>query len=294
MGTAEVPAFTARRIERIVDRALLESGAAGVLPTPLGAIREHAGIGPIEPIAALPAAARPGVLGAFWFEGRTIYVAERQSAPRRRFTEAHELVHALCPWHHAALLEDTAHELFGPVRDALETEANAGAGMLLFGGSAFAERAAAAGPRSMATVRSLAELHGASVHATLHHYVRSHRAPVAMLAAGRFPLKGGGLPVWRCVESPSFARRHGPAAALVPQVLAPGTTLHELLETARRTSEPPTAIVELPGGPRVRAEPHYNRHAFLVLLAPAAVRTTGPVRARAAPAAAAALRCARA
>jgi hypothetical protein len=180
--------------------------------------------------------------------------------------------------------------------------------MLLFGGSAFAERAAAAGPRSMATVRALAELHGASVHATLHHYVRSHPAPVAMLAAGRFPLKGGGLPVWRCVESPAFARRHGPAASLVPHVLAPGSTLHELLEVARRTSEPPTAIVELPGGPRVRAEAHYNRHAFLALLAPAAirtrgparppvaaaVRTRGPARAPAAPAAAAAPRGARA
>jgi hypothetical protein len=300
VSAVEVPPYTSRRIERIVDRALLESGVAGVLPTPLAAIREHAGIEALEPIAALRVArqtvrrAAPprAVLGALWFEARMMFVEEGQSPPRRRFTEAHELIHALCPWHHAALLEDTAHELFGPVRDAVEAEANAGAGMLLFGGSGFAERAAAAGPRAMATVRALAEMHGASVHATLHHYVRSHPAPVAMLVAGRFPLKGGGLPVWRCVESPAFARRHGPAASLVPQVLAPGSTLHELLEDARRTSEPPTAIVELSGGTRVRAEPHYNRHAFLVLLAPASVRTRGPARALAAPAAAAAPRCA--
>jgi hypothetical protein len=319
VSAVEVPAYTARRIERIVERALRECGALGTLPTPLGALREAAGIAALEPIAALPGAARaaaPGVppaaarepspagvrprrappravLGALWFEGRTMYVDERQSAPRRRFTEAHELIHALCPWHHAALREDTAHELFGPVRDAVEAEANAGAGMLLFQGSAFAERAAAQ-PRAMATVRALAEMHGASLHATLHHYTRAHPAPVAMFLAGRFPLKGGGLPVWRGVESSAFARRHGPASALLPEVLAPGSALHELLEAARRSSDPPTAIVELTGGTRVRAEAHYNRHAFLVLLVPARVRTRDRAPARAAPPAAPARRFARA
>lgn len=274
MHAVEVPAYTTHRIGRIVDRALRESGALGVLPTPLGAIREAAGIAAIEPIEALPAAGPPpprAILGALWFEARSIYVDERQSAPRRRFTEAHELVHALCPWHHAALREDTAHELFGPVREAVEAEANAGAGMLLFQGSAFAARAGAA-PRSMATVRALAELHGASLHATLLHYARTHPAPVAMLLAGRFPLKGGGLPVWRGAESRAFAHRHGPATALAPAVLAPSSALHELLEAARRSSAPPVAIVALADGTRVRAEAHYNRHAFLVLLVPLAVR----------------------
>ena len=307
MGALEVPDYTARRIERVVDRALRESGAIGELPTPLAALREHAGIAALEPIGALPAGLAPrpaALLGAIWFEAMTMFVDARQAAPRRRFTEAHELAHALLPWHHAVLREDTAEELFGPVREAVEAEANLGAGMLLFQGSAFAERVGA-GPRAMATVRELAAAHGASLHATLHHYVRSHPAPVAMFAAGRFPLKGGGLPVWRTVESPAFARRHGPAAALVPPVLAPGSALHELLEAARRSSEPPAALVELAqGGPRARAEAHYNRHAFLALLAPAAgprraraparVRTRGPARAPAAPAAVAAPRFARA
>jgi hypothetical protein len=78
VGAAEVPAYTARRIERIVDRALLDCGAAGVLPTPLAAIREHAGIEALEPIAALPGAARRTVpvLGALWFEARMMFVEE--------------------------------------------------------------------------------------------------------------------------------------------------------------------------------------------------------------------------
>jgi hypothetical protein len=161
------------------------------------------------------------------------------------------------------------------VREAIEAEANAGAGMLLFQGSAFAEWAAAR-PRSFETVRALAELHGASVHATLHHYARAHPSPVAMVLAGRFPLKGGGLPVWRGAESPAFAQVHGPVERLIPAVLAPGTAMHELLEDARRTSTPPAAILALADGTRVRAEAHYNRHAFLVLLVPAKGQAQSP------------------
>src|SRR5829696_6316541 len=101
-----------------------------------------------------------------------MYVDGGQSGPRRAFTEAHELVHALCPWHVAVLRQDTEAELFRPVKDAIEAEANAGAAMLLFQGSAFAA-AAAAEPPSLAAVRALAHRHGASVHATMHHYAQS-------------------------------------------------------------------------------------------------------------------------
>jgi hypothetical protein len=280
VGAPEPSAYTAARIEAIVDRALRASGALGVLPTPLEAIRHHARISAVEPIAALPAElrrAQGAVLGALWFEPRVLYVDERQPAPRRRFTEAHELVHALCPWHFAVLREDTERELFRPVVAAVEAEANAGAGMLIFQGSAFARRVREE-PWSMGTVRALAREHGASVHATLHHCVQAHPGSVAMLVAGRFPRKDGSLPVWRGVESPEFRRRHGAASALCPQGLAPGTALHGLVEAARTAGDGPGAVVRLGdavGAPRVRAEAHYNRHAFLVVLSE---RTAGRAR----------------
>ena len=81
-------------------------------------------------IAALPAGlATPGraLLGALWFEERTIYVDLSQPEPRRRFTDAHEAMHALCPWHEATLREDTEAELFRATRAAIEAEANYGA-----------------------------------------------------------------------------------------------------------------------------------------------------------------------
>jgi hypothetical protein len=267
----EAPPYTARRIEAIVDRALEQSGALGVLPTPLAAVAEHARIRAVEPVTALPDGIRTRareVLGALWFEERVLYVDERQSAPRRRFTEAHELVHALCPWHAAVLREDTEDELFRPVADAVEAEANAGAGMLIFQGSAFAARAAGA-PCSMAAALALAREHGASVHATLHHYAHTHPDAVALLAAGRFPRRDGSLPVWRSVESRRFRAAAGSAAALLPAV-APGSALHELTHAARTSRVPvgtPIALRDRTGAVRPWiAEAYDNRHAVLVLL----------------------------
>jgi hypothetical protein len=202
-----VEPYTRARLEAIVDGALAASGALGVVPTPLEAVARYAGVSAVEPVAALPAgirASQRAILGALWFEERVLYVEARQSPPRRRFTEAHELVHALCPWHEAVLREDTADELFRPVADAIEAEANAGAGLLILGGSSFARRAASA-PCSIATARALAEQHGASVHATLHHYVQTHAAAVAMLVVGRFPRKDGSLP--SCASAGSASRR---------------------------------------------------------------------------------------
>ena len=264
--SAPTGGYALHRIEAIAERALREAGVLGVLPTPLEALRGPARVHAVQPIAALRTPSARPVLGALWFERRVMYLDERLSLPRRRFTEAHELIHALCPWHEAVLRLDTEDELFRPVVDAVEAEANAGAGLLIFQGAAFARRAASM-PCSLAAAFELAREHGASRHATLHHYVQSQRAAAAMLTVGRFPRKDGSLPVWRSMESPAFRRRHGTAAAYYPAGLLPGTALHALAEAARTTSGCPREIVRL--GERGRpfaAEAHYNRHAFLVLL----------------------------
>ena len=258
MIAPDVSPYAMARLTAIVDDALERSGALGVRPTPLEALRRHAGVELVER-GGLP----DEVLGALWFEERLMYVRSGQSKPRRTFTEAHELVHALCPWHFAVLRRDTEAELFRPVRDAIEAEANAGAAMLLFQGSAFAEPASAA-PPTLAAVRALAELHGASLHATMHHYAQARPDAVAMLTAGRFPRKDGSLPVWRGVESGAFRERFGPAGALAPGGLAPGTPLRDLAEAARTAGDATAALGR--GARRLRAEAHYNRHAFLVLV----------------------------
>jgi Zn-dependent peptidase ImmA (M78 family) len=261
--------FTRARLERIAEDALRAAGVAGVLPTPLEEVQRAAGIAKRSDIAALPQElATPGraLLGALWFERREVYVDLAQSEPRRRFTDAHEAMHALCPWHEAVLREDTDAELFRDTSLAIEAEANYGAGLLLFQGKRFAERIAGA-PRDMATALALADEHGASRQATLHHFAQHHPAPVALLAIGRFPQRDGRLPVWRTVASPAFRRRFGRLGA----DLAPGRPLRELVEAARRFAAPAAARLRLPDGSGTlrpwTAEAHYNRRTFLVLLA---------------------------
>jgi hypothetical protein len=266
---AELDAFTRSRLERIAERALSEAGVAGVLPTPLEDVARAAGIAARHDIGALPAAiATPGrqLLGALWFERRELYVDLAQPAPRRRFTEAHEAMHALCPWHEAVLREDTDAELFRSTSLAIEAEANFGAGLLIFQGRRFAERIAGA-PRDIATALALAAEHGASRRATLHHFAQHHPAPVVLLSIGRFPQRDGCLPVWGAVASPAFRRRFGRLAA----DLAPGRPLRELVEAARRFAAPAAARLHMPDGSgsvrRWIAEVHYNRRTFLVLVA---------------------------
>jgi len=250
----EPGAYTRRRLARIADGALRRAGAVGVVPTPLDAIAQAFAID-VEPIGALGRRAEVPLLGALWFEERTLFVEREQSAVRRRFTEAHELMHALCPWHREILRTDTAADLFGPAVQAIEAEANAGAGMLIFGGSRFAS-----GPVSMARAQELAAAHGASMHATLHHCVQNDRGRSALLVAGRFPQRDGSLPVWRSVRSAAFGR------APLPATLPAGSALRELAERARTTRVPPAAELSV-AGRRVVAEAHDNRHAVLVLLA---------------------------
>jgi hypothetical protein len=268
---AEPDPFTRRRLERIAERALAEAGVAGRLPTPLEEVQRAAGIAARHDISRLPQAiATPGrrLLGALWFERREVYVDLAQPEPRRRFTDAHEAMHALCPWHEAVLREDTEDELFRDTRLAIEAEANYGAALLIFQGRRFAERVAQA-PCDMAAVLALAAEHGASRQATLHHFAQYHPAPVALLVVGRFPRRDGSLPVWRTVASPSFRRRFGRIGA----DLAPGSPLRDLVEAARRFGAPAADLVLADGSGTPRrwaVEAHYNRRAFLVLASEAA------------------------
>jgi hypothetical protein len=111
-----------------------------------------------------------------------------------------------------------------------------------------------------------------SAEAIHQDYVATHAAALAMLVVGRFPRRDGSLPVWRSVESPRYRRRFERAAEAIPGGLLPGSPLRELVEAARRTSEPPVARLPWTDARgavrRVRAHAHYNRHAFLVLLEP--------------------------
>jgi IrrE N-terminal-like domain len=239
--------YTQTRIARLCDDALRRSGALGVVPTPLEAVQEALGVSR----RVLPVG--DGILGAMWFDERVLFVDTRQTLGRRRFTEAHELAHLLCPWHRAVIRLDTGAQLFGSLGHGLEAEANLGAAELIFQAEAFA--AAARGRDvSLATAFDLGERFAASRQAAAHHYVQRSHEPVALAIAGRWPGRDGRLPVWRTVESPGFQRRFGRLE--VPR-------LDGAVEAARCASEPVTARAG-----RLHVEVFNNRHCHLILVRP--------------------------
>ena len=268
------PPFTRKRITALCRQALMRAGALGVLPTPLEALYTAAGVHERIALGALPAAPAPvrdRILGAAWLEERAVFVDERQPLPRRRFTEAHEIIHLLCPWHAATLRVDTADELFGPLARGLEAEANYGASQLIFQVGAFAERAGRY-DLSLCTAFELASTFGASRHAAAHHYVETHTHAVALLVAGRWPDATGHLPIWRSVESPSFRRRFAPLQNLPPALLHTSSgPLAPAIDAARRSSQPVAVDLSLTDrGGRARpfsVEVFNNRHCHLVLAA---------------------------
>ena len=264
---APLAPFTRRRIADMAAATLRAAGVDGVLPTPMEPVRRAAGVRELVDVRELGAEPPPGfgrILGAYWYEARTAFVAAGEPEPRRRFTEAHEATHALCPWHGDTLRLDDAATLDGRVHDQLEAEANFGAAHLIFQGPRFHAEAAEHGT-SLRTPLALAPRYGASRHAALHFYADEHLEPVALLVAGRWPQRDGTLPIWSTVESPSFLARHGRLGDHLARLDGP---LAEILAAARTANDPPGTRVRLSGA-AFAAEAYYNRHCHFVLVAEA-------------------------
>lgn len=231
-------------------------------------------------IASLPpevSARKPGlldrVLGGILFRERLVFVDRTQSEPRGRFTEAHETVHKLMPWHEASFRLDDKHRLFGPTREILEAEANYGAAVALFQGSVFME--IALGYRvTIATPMALADDFATSRHAAIRYYVESHPDAVALVVAGRYPHADGTVPVWLARESSSFRRRYGSvlgALGMQKLPMAGGTSLGEIVAEAMTSGDPTQGnltISNLAAELRpIVAEAFFNQHCVFLLLA---------------------------
>jgi hypothetical protein len=272
MTDCEPSEFARAKVAALCAGVIRRAGVEGVVPTPLDAVRHAVGV---RDYVNVPLKGHQRVLGAVWFEERMLFVDTRQSVGRRRFTEAHELTHLLCPWHEAAFRFDTSAELFGSLVHGLEAEANLGASQLVFQGDLFSGMANAH-ERSLATPFALAAQFAASRQAAAHHYVQGHRDAMAVAIAGRWAGRDGRLPIWRTVESPSFLRCFGRLAACVPGGGfavrdGPGCPFAPAIEAARCSSAPVADRVSLRDrGGRARGfhiEVFNNRHCHLVFVA---------------------------
>jgi hypothetical protein len=144
---------------------------------------------------------------------RVVHVNPAVEVPaQRQFVRCHEAMHDALPWQRDLLvLGDTTRTLAPDVEFLFEREANQGGAELLFQRDLLA-RVARDYPTDITTPIALAELFGASIHATFRRWIEDHANPVCGLVLDPEPLSTSPLTFRRfeIVESASWTRRQGP------------------------------------------------------------------------------------
>ncbi len=127
---------------------------------------------------------------------------------KQRWSEAHETVHSVLPWHGALAMGDTKLTLTPGCHEQIEAEANYGAGRLLFLGDLFAERARDVEP-TMKNIMALHEHFGNTITTTLWRYVEgSERILFGMVSIHPHHPPENGDPANSCryfIRSPKFS-----------------------------------------------------------------------------------------
>ena len=225
--------FAENAVRGKVQWALEEAGVAGIIPTPLEEVVKVSAVDSFVDVRYLPpdmALRRRGklhrILGAVSFSERVAFVDPQQSRNRIRWTEAHELAHALLPWHTRNAYLDNRVTLSHKAHETQEREANLAASHLIFQGQVFFDRATSY-RTGIAVPIHLARAFDASLHSTIRYYAELHPDPVAMVYASNHP-QGDWSSIIYSVASPSFRSRYGDPKRVFPSQGLPGDHHPEL------------------------------------------------------------------
>jgi hypothetical protein len=212
---------------RDVARALLrKADACERLPTPVDDIIDGAGLlepddyvlsegkisqAPLELRKLLRTAGRK-IRGALDRRERVLYVSPAIEVPaQRQFVRCHEAMHDALPWQRDLLvLGDTNKTLAPDVELLFEREANQGGAELLFQLDLLS-RVARDYPTDITTPIALADMFGASKHATFRRWIEDHPHSVCGLVLAPDPVSTTPLTFRRfeVVESQAWRRRFG-------------------------------------------------------------------------------------
>lgn len=178
---------SADAITEQVTRLLRAADAGDRLPTPVDDIVAAAGLDRTDEVMLsdsmikrapkemrrLLRAAQRKVVGVLDRRERVIQIAADGTEGRRRFVTCHEVAHHSFPWQaDLVVLGDNSLTLSPQVTDLFEQEANQGAAELLFQ-QHLLKRVARDYPTEITTPIQLAQLFGASIHATFRRWVES-------------------------------------------------------------------------------------------------------------------------
>lgn len=160
-----------------------------------------------RPTILLDVVRKIGLKGPLLPDQRRVLLDSGLPPPKQRWSEAHEVVHGVLPWHSGAALGDPEYTLHPSCHELIEAEANYGAGQLLFLGARFGEELRAS-PLDFGRVRKLSELFGNTMTTTLWRCVEQLDSPaIGMLSQHpATPVVEGAHPVRYFIRSRSFER----------------------------------------------------------------------------------------
>ncbi|WP_282045879.1 ImmA/IrrE family metallo-endopeptidase [Roseibium album] len=218
------------RVRKEAERALRESGAFGVLPTPMDAIMRAANIEEIRDDVLDPSllqqlrhkAGKTGkilkralskVLGVFHAPSGLVFIDKSIMAVKRRFVGFHESGHGFMPWQRAAYthVEDCESALSPGAASLFDREANVFATEVLFQLDTFHEQASEHEFGIFTPVR-LSKEYNASIYASIREYVRKNRRNCAVVVLNNpAPCENDGFTATlrRYEESDSFVEMFG-------------------------------------------------------------------------------------
>jgi hypothetical protein len=128
---------------------------------------------------------------------------------KKRWSEGHEIVHSVIPWHSDYLLGDNKHTLTPGCHDRIESEANFGAGRLFFPPMEFAGLRQGS-PICFAQVIAISKHFGNTITSTLWRYVESDDQP-CFGVIGQHPRRPDPAKpnIDHLIQSPTFVSRFG-------------------------------------------------------------------------------------
>jgi hypothetical protein len=141
---------------------------------------------------------------------------------KQRWSEGHEVLHSVIPWHADYMLGDTKATLTPGCHEQIEAEANFGTGRLLFPFRQF-ENQCRSGVLSIRRIKEIAEHFGNTITSTLWRCVETdEQISFGLIGAHpRRPSEGKPI-VEHLIRSPTFARAFSSFSEVqaVPQLLS--------------------------------------------------------------------------
>jgi len=158
-----------------------------------------------RPLLLLEAIKKFDLKALFIPDRKRILIASDLPDLKKRWSEGHEILHSVCPWHGEYMLGDDKTTLSPMCHEIIESEANYGTGKLLFPAHNFLEISKGK-PMSFEHIRSISGHFGNTLTSTLWRYVENSDA-LSLGLIGEHPrhARAGEPSISYFIRSPKFA-----------------------------------------------------------------------------------------